>query len=144
MAMLGGIHYWWPKMFGRRYNEFWAKIACVLVFIGFNVTFFTQFFLGAKGMPRRYHNYLPMYQPLNDVSTVGAYILLAGFLIVATYLIHSLIKGKPAGNNPWGALGFEWETTSPPPPENFETPPSVTHGPYDYDTVLVEESVAAP
>jgi cytochrome c oxidase subunit 1 len=142
IAMLGGVHFWWPKMFGRRYNEFWAKTACVLIFVGFNMTFFTQFILGTKGMPRRYHNYLPMFQPLNDVSTAGAYILASGFVIMAAYLIQSLVKGKPAGNNPWGVLGFEWETTSPPPPENFDIQPIATHGPYDYDTVLVEETAA--
>ncbi len=142
IALLGGIHFWWPKMFGRKYNEFWATIACLVIFVGFNMTFFTQFFLGAKGMPRRYHSYLEIYQPLHQFSTVGAWVLGAGFLIMAIYLIHSLVKGKPAGNNPWGVLGFEWETSSPPPPENFVKDPVVTHGPYDYDTVLVEASDA--
>jgi cytochrome c oxidase subunit I len=138
MALLGGIHYWWPKMFGRKYNEFWARIACVIIFIGFNMTFFSQFILGTKGMPRRYHNYLDQYQPLHAFSSVGAWVLGFGFLIFAIYMIHSLFKGKPAGDNPWGVLGFEWETSSPPPPENFTKEPVFTHMSYDYDKVLVQ------
>ena len=89
-------------------------------------------------MPRRYYAYPDQYQSLHVFSTFGAWVLGLGFLIMAIYLVHSLLRGKPAGNNPWGALGFEWETTSPPPTENFVTQPVVTHGPYDYDTVLIE------
>lgn len=144
MALLGGIHFWWPKMFGKRYSEFWGRIACAIIFIGFNMTFFSQFILGTKGMPRRYHNYLDQYQPLHAFSSVGAWVLGFGFLIFAIYMIHSLIKGKPAGPNPWGVLGFEWETSSPPPPENFATDPVFTHGPYDYDTVLIQREVTQP
>ena len=140
MALLGGIHYWWPKMFGRMYNEFWGQIACLVIFVGFNMTFFTQFILGSKGMPRRYATYLDQFQPLHAFSSVGAWVLGLGFVIMLVYLIHSLFKGKPAGDNPWGVLGFEWETTSPPPPENFLKEPQVTHGPYDYDTVLIDRS----
>ena len=144
MALLGGIHYWWPKMFGKMYNEFWGKIACLVIFVGFNMTFFTQFILGSKGMPRRYATYADQYQPLHAFSSVGAWVLGLGFVIMLVYLIRSLYKGAPAGNNPWGVLGFEWETTSPPPPENFLTAPTVVHGPYDYDTVLVDRSKANP
>ncbi len=142
MALLGGIHYWWPKMFGKKYNEFWARIACVVIFVGFNMTFFSQFIMGTKGMPRRYHNYLDQYQPMHAFSSVGAWVLGFGFLIFAIYMIHSLFRGKPAGANPWGVLGFEWETTSPPPPENFAKDPVFTHGSYDYDTVLVQRETA--
>ncbi len=141
MALLGGIHYWWPKMFGKMYSEFWGRVSCALIFVGFNMTFFSQFFLGTHGMPRRYHNYLDQYQPLHAFSSVGSYILGLGFFIMAAYLIHSLFKGRVAGNNPWGVLGFEWETTSPPPPENFVTAPVVTHGPYDYDKVEVHSTL---
>jgi cytochrome c oxidase subunit 1 len=144
MALLAGIHYWWPKMFGKMYSEFWGKIACGIVFVGFNMTFFTQFILGSKGMPRRYHNYLDQYQPLHAFSSVGAWVLGLGFLIMFIYLIHSLFRGRPAGNNPWGTLGFEWETTSPPPPENFLKDPVVSHGPYDYDKVLVHSTLPDP
>lgn len=143
MAFLGGIHYWWPKIWGRMYSEFWAKIAAVLVFIGFNVTFFTQFILGTKGMPRRYYNYLDQYQPLHAFSSIGSWILGLGFVVMLVYLLHSIYRGRPAGSNPWGALTLEWTNSSPPPPENFEETPVLTHGPYDYDKVLVEEGSPA-
>ncbi len=140
MAFLGGLHYWWPKMFGRMYNHFWSVIAMILVFAGFNVTFFSQFILGSQGMPRRYYNYLDQFQPLHAFSTVGSWILGAGFIIMAVYLIHSLFKGKKASDNPWGGLTFEWATSSPPPHHNFKVTPKMTHGPYDYDKVLVEQT----
>ncbi|HOZ07026.1 MAG TPA: cytochrome c oxidase subunit I, partial [candidate division Zixibacteria bacterium] len=115
IAFLGGLHHWWPKMFGRMYNEPWAKVACALIFVGFNVTFGSQFLLGLHGMPRRYYNYLDQYQPLHAFSTFGSWILGAGFVIMAIYLIHSLARGRRAGSNPWRALTLEWETPSPPP-----------------------------
>ena len=138
MAFLSGLHYWWPKIFGRMYSEFWAKIAAVLIFIGFNVTFFTQFILGTQGMPRRYYNYLDQYQPLHAFSSFGSLILGAGFFVMLFYLVHSLYKGKYAGKNPWGALTLEWTTDTPPKPHNFDVIPEITHGPYDYDKVLME------
>ncbi|PJA26831.1 MAG: cytochrome c oxidase subunit I [candidate division Zixibacteria bacterium CG_4_9_14_3_um_filter_46_8] len=141
MAFLGGIHYWWPKMFGKTYNYFWSVVAAILIFIGFNMTFFTQFILGSKGMPRRYYNYLDQYQPLHAFSSVGSWVLGLGFLIMAVYLIHSLLKGKPVGNNPWGGLTLEWTTSSPPPTENFSETPKILHGPYDYDKIAVEPSI---
>jgi len=133
IAFLGGLHYWWPKMFGKMYSEFWARISCLLIFIGFNAVFFTQFILGAKGMPRRYYNYLDQFQPLHAFSTYGTWVLGTGFLIMAVYLIHSLRKGAPAPDNPWGGLTLEWKTTSPPPVENFLVTPEITHDPYDYE-----------
>jgi cytochrome c oxidase subunit 1 len=136
MAFLGGLHFWWPKMFGRMYKEAWAKISVTLVFVGFNVTFFTQFILGAKGMPRRYYTYLDQYQPLHAFSSFGSWILGLGFLIMMIYLIHSLFRGRKASKNPWGSLTLEWTNSSPPPLENFITSPKLTHGPYDYDTQL--------
>lgn len=136
MAFFGGLHYWWPKIWGRMYNELWAKISVVLIFIGFNVTFFTQFFLGAQGMPRRYYTYLDQFQRLHAFSSFGSWIMAAGFIIMGTYLIHSIFKGKPAGNNPWGALTFEWSLTSPPPHNNFDIIPKVEHDPYDYDKIV--------
>ena len=141
MAFLGGIHYWWPKIWGRMYNEPWAKISALLVFVGFNVTFFTQFILGAKGMPRRYYSYLDQFQPLHAFSSVGSWIMALGFVIMGVYLIHSIFKGRVAGNNPWGALTLEWETTSPPPTENFLETPKFTHGPYDYDKISPERTI---
>jgi len=141
MAFLAGLHHWWPKIWGKMYNEFWGKIAAALVFIGFNMTFFTQFFLGTKGMPRRYYNYLDQFQPLHAFSSVGSWVLGLGFIVMAYYLIHSIFKGRPAGNNPWGAHTLEWETTSPPDPHNFHDTPKVEHGPYDYDKRLVESTL---
>ncbi len=144
IAFLGGIHHWWPKIFGKMYNEFWGKVGFVFVFIGFNLTFFNQFMLGSQGMPRRYHDYLNFYKTdlferYHALSSFGALVLGFGFLIILIYLIASLINGKPAGNNPWGGLTFEWATTSPPPIENFKSEPILKHGPYDYDKVLPED-----
>jgi cytochrome c oxidase subunit 1 len=141
VAYLGGLHYWWPKIFGRMYNETLARIAAVMVFLGFNFTFFPQFIMGIKGMPRRYFNYPEQYQYLNAMSTMGSGLLGAGLLLVLIYLLVSIFKGRPSGNNPWGSLSYEWQTTSPPPPENFTTPPALTHGPYDYDTVAVQRTI---
>jgi len=132
MGYLGGIHYWWPKMTGRLYPEGWAKFAALVLFVGFNLTFFPQFILGYLGMPRRYHVYPPEFQVLNVLSSAGATILGIGYLIPFVYLIWSLRHGKHAGSNPWRASGLEWQTPSPPPVENFEQPPVVTGEPYMY------------
>ena len=143
MAFLAGIHYWWPKIWGRMYNSSWAAVSWLLIFIGFNLTFFTQFILGTRGMPRRYYSYLDQYQPLHGFSSIGSYILGLGFIIMAVYLLRSIWKGAPAGNNPWGALTLEWTTQSPPSQHNFDTEPVLEHGPYDYDTVIVEPTFGA-
>jgi len=132
MGYLGGIHLWWPKITGRLYPRFLSKFAAIVVFIGFNVTFFPQFLLGYLGMPRRYHTYPPEWQTLNVMSSAGATILGVGYLIPIVYLIWSLKFGPKASANPWGAVGLEWETTSPPPVHNFVTPPVVTTEAYDY------------
>ncbi len=132
IAFYGGVHYWWPKMTGRMYNETLARLACALVFVGFNVTFLTQFILGSKGMPRRYYDYIPEYTTLHQVSTVGSWVLGLGFLIMVSYLLASLKVGALAPANPWGGLTLEWQTTSPPPLHNFEKQPSTKIGPYDY------------
>lgn len=133
MAYLGGIHFWWPKLTGRMYPEIWARIAAVTIFIGFNLTFFPQYLLGYAGMPRRYHAYPPEYQVLNILSSAGATLLAAGYLLPLFYLIWSLFHGPCADSNPWHATGLEWQTPSPPPPHNFDTPPVVTTRPYAYD-----------
>jgi cytochrome c oxidase subunit 1 len=137
MALLGGIHYWWPKIWGRLYNETWARISWLLIFVGFNMTFFTQFIMGSQGMPRRYHHYPEQFTGMHGFSSVGAWILGLGFLIMAVYLVHAIKRGRVAGPNPWGALTMEWETTSPPPTHNFDTDKRLEHGPYDFDTVEV-------
>src|SRR5580698_7983700 len=132
IAFIGGIHYWWPKMTGRMYNEKWGRFACSLVFIGFNMTFLTQFFLGSKGMPRRYYNYLEQYQPLHAFSTFGSWVLGMGLFITAAYLLASLRKPMDAPDNPWGGTTMEWLTSSPPIEHNFEEQPVLEHEPYDY------------
>jgi len=132
MAYLGGIHFWWPKISGRLYPEGWARFAALVVFVGFNLTFFPQFILGYLGMPRRYHAYPPEFQVLNVMSTAGASILAVGYVLPMVYLIWSMRYGKKAGDNPWDATGLEWQTPSPPPTENFEVTPVVTWEAYDY------------
>ncbi|WP_437673712.1 cytochrome c oxidase subunit I [Sorangium sp. So ce131] len=134
IAYFGGLHHWWPKITGKMYSERLAAIACVLVFIGFNVTFFSQFVLGSRGMPRRYYNYLDQFQPLHAFSTVGSWILGAGVLVMLICFIKSLRSGAPAPANPWGGLSLEWTTVSPPITENFVRTPVVTKGAYDFNT----------
>jgi cytochrome c oxidase subunit 1 len=132
MAYLGGLHYWWPKMTGRLYSVFFSKLSALLVFVGFNLTFFPQFILGYLGMPRRYWSYPPEFQVLNVLSTAGATVLGVGYLLPICYFAWSLRYGAKSGNNPWGAVSLEWDTPSPPPTENFYITPVVTHGPYEY------------
>jgi len=132
MAYMGGLHYWWPKITGRMYNEMWAKIAAVTIFLGFNLTFFPQYILGYLGMPRRYAAYPAEFQVLNVMSTAGASVLAIGYLLPLVYLLWSLRSGTPAGPNPWDARGLEWQTSSPPPQDNFAVPPMVTGPAYDY------------
>ncbi|MBI3894112.1 MAG: cbb3-type cytochrome c oxidase subunit I [Candidatus Wallbacteria bacterium] len=140
MAYLGGIHFWWPKMTGRLYPEFWGRLSAMVIFIGFNLTFFPQFLLGYMGMPRRYYAYPAEFQVLNVMSTAGASILGFGYLMPLLYLLWSLKWGQPAGNNPWGAKGLEWETPSPPIVQNFETTPVVTQEAYAYSAEEAEAS----
>src|SRR5215213_8105660 len=132
LGYLGGIHYWWPKMTGKMYSEFWGKISAMLVFIGFNLTFFPQFILGYMGMPRRYASYPPEFQVLNIFSTAGASVLGVGLIMPVIYLGHSLLYGRAAGDNPWMLPGLEWRTSSPPPTENFEKSPVVTWEAYEF------------
>jgi cytochrome c oxidase subunit 1 len=132
MGFLGALHYWWPKMTGRMYNERLGQIAAALVFIGFNATFFPQFIMGGQGMPRRYYNYSPEFQPMHAFSTIGSWILSAGLFLTLGYLLASLRKRYDAPANPWGGKTMEWLTQSPPITENFEGQPVATHGPYDF------------
>lgn len=132
MAYMGGLHYWWPKMTGRMYPEVWARPAAFLIFFGFILTFLPQFVVGYLGMPRRYHQYVPEYQVLNVMSTAGASILAVGYVIPLVYFFWSLYYGRPAGPNPWRSYGLEWQTPSPPPPDNFPVTPVVTRAPYHY------------
>ncbi len=135
LGYLSGLHFWWPKMFGRMYSDVWSKVSAVLVFAGFNLTFGPQFLLGYMGMPRRYHVYPPEFQVFNVLSSAGASVLGLGLLLPAIYLTWSLKFGPVAPPNPWGATGLEWQTSSPPISENFEVTPVVTTEAYDYSTV---------
>jgi cytochrome c oxidase subunit 1 len=141
MAYLGGLHFWWPKITGRMYPEAWAKLSALLVFVGFNLTFFPQFVVGYLGMPRRYHAYPAEYQVLNIFSTAGASILALGYLLPMVYFIWSLRYGAIAGPNPWNAAGLEWQTASPPPTHNFDETPVVTWEAYNYDELPAHEEV---
>ncbi|HZP16951.1 MAG TPA: cytochrome c oxidase subunit I [Terriglobales bacterium] len=143
MGYLGGMHFWWPKISGRMYPEGWGRLAALIVFIGFNLTFFPQFILGYLGMPRRYWDYshMPEWQALNVLSTAGASILAVGYLLPLAYMLWSLRYGKPAEDNPWKATGLEWRTPSPPPTFNFDETPVVTWEAYEYETMPLPEEV---
>ena len=132
IAFLGGLHYWWPKMTGRMYSEKWGRVATALVFIGFNMTFGSQFIMGGQGMPRRYFNYLDQFQPIHAFSTYGSWVLGSGLFLTAIYLLASLKTGPLAPDNPWGGTTMEWESSSPPVVHNFEEQPVFEHEPYDY------------
>ncbi|WP_435007007.1 cytochrome c oxidase subunit I [Tundrisphaera lichenicola] len=133
MAYLGGIHFWWPKITGRMYPEIWGKLSALLVFVGFNLTFFPQFVLGYLGMPRRYHEYPAEFQVFNVLSSAGASILAVGYFLPLFYLLLSLKFGPIAGSNPWRATGLEWTLPSPPTTHNFESIPIVNEEPYEYE-----------
>jgi cytochrome c oxidase subunit I len=132
VAFMGGLHFWWPKMTGRMYPEGWGKLAALITFVGFNLTFFPQFVLGYLGMPRRYWQYPPEFQVLHILSTAGASILGIGYLLPMVYFLWSLRYGERVGNNPWNATGLEWKTASPPPKDNFEVTPVVNEPAYNY------------
>ena len=132
MAFLAALHYWFPLMFNRLYPERWSIVATFLVFTGFVITFSPQFWLGNAGMPRRYYSYPERYQVLNVISTVGSWAIAGGLVLTLGYLLYSLWRGPRAGPNPWGSLSFEWSTSAPPSPHNFEEAPAITHGPHQY------------
>jgi cytochrome c oxidase subunit 1 len=143
MGYMGGIHFWWPKITGRMYPEWWGRFSALVIFVGFNLTFFPQFFLGYLGLPRRYHAYPPEFQVLNVMSTAGASIMGVGYILPLFYLVWSLKWGEIAGDNPWNAAGLEWETASPPPTENFAKQPVVTEEPYYYRRLDAEAAAKA-
>jgi cytochrome c oxidase subunit 1 len=133
MGYLGGLHFWWPKITGRLYPEGWARFSALIIFVGFNLTFFPQFILGYLGMPRRYAAYPDEFQVLNVMSSAGASILGIGYLIPLIYFFWSMRYGPYAGANPWDARGLEWTTGSPPPTDNFDQKPRISQPAYAYD-----------
>ncbi|MGD2075881.1 MAG: cytochrome c oxidase subunit I [Gammaproteobacteria bacterium] len=132
MAYFAAIHFWWPKITGRLYSEAWARFAAILMFFGFNLTFFPQYLAGFLGMPRRYHSYPPEFEVLNVLSSAGASVLAVAYLLPVLYLYWSLRRGAAAGPDPWRASGLEWRTASPPPQHNFDATPRVSGPPYAY------------
>ena len=136
MALMAGLYYWWPKITGRMVVDRVGQLACLFVFTGFNLTFFPQFILGSRGMPRRYYDYTglldkhPEFTQLHFLSSLGAYLTAIGFFLVLYNLLHSLFRGEKAPANPWGAATLEWQCSSPPPHDNFPEPPTVGD-PYD-------------
>jgi cytochrome c oxidase subunit I len=131
-AFFAAMHYWLPKFYGRRYAEKPAVFAWALMFVGFNITYFTMQVLGIRGMPRRYYDYLPEFARLNLIATVGSWILAAGLIILLVNLFRGLKYGEAVGTNPWGGATLEWSIPTPPPTENFAEDPVVTRGPYDF------------
>ena len=139
IAFLGGLLYWWPKMTGKMHDERKAKIGFWFVFVGFNTVFIPQFIMGSRGMPRRYYDYLPQFEPFHKASTIGSWILAVGLFLTAYTLLEALWKGKKAPRNPWGSAGYEWMTDTPPCLANFHSTPVITRGPYDYHLATPEE-----
>jgi cytochrome c oxidase subunit 1 len=88
--------------------------------------------VGIRGMPRRYYDYLPEFAAVNQIATVGSWILAAGVFLMFGNLLRGVLRGEPVGPNPWGGATLEWTVSSPPPEENFPVEPVVTHGPYDF------------
>jgi cytochrome c oxidase subunit 1 len=140
VAFLGGLFHWWPKMTGRMFNEAAGRLSALVVFIGFNLTFFPQFILGSRGMPRRYATYDPEFQYLHQVSSIGAFTLGIGLLIAGLVLLHALFRGKLAPANPWGGATLEWHCSSPPPFYNFKHAP-VVGDPYEFINVDYDENL---
>lgn len=136
IAFIGGLFHWWPKMTGYMCRESWGVTSSIFVFFGFNITFFTQFVMGSRGMPRRYATYLPQFETFHVVSTIGAFVLALGLLIALITLIEALFAKRPSPHNPWGGKSLEWETETPPIEHNFHHQPVVVDGPYDFKEIL--------
>ena len=139
-ALLGGLYHWWPKMFGRMYNDFMGRVGCFLVFAGFNLTFFPQFVMGSRGMPRRYARYDPEFEIFHQASTIGAFVLGIGILIAFATLVHAVFYGKKIGGNPFGAASLEWQSSSPPSFHNFDHKIHM-NDPYDFSAMVYDEEM---
>jgi cytochrome c oxidase subunit 1 len=131
-ALFAGVYYWFPKVTGRSYNEMLGQIHFWLMFLGFNLTFLPMFSAGLQGMNRRVATYMEELQDLNVFISMMGFVLGGSFLVFMYNAIYSLVRGEKAAPNPWKARTLEWAVPSPPPIENFPTPPVVTGRPYDY------------
>ena len=143
-AIFAGIYFWFPKMFGRMMNERLGKVHFVLTFVFYNCVFFPMHLLGIAGQMRRIYDpntyeFLRPLQPLNTFISISAFLLFASQLPFVWNLFHSMFRGPKAEKNPWRDNGLEWTTSSPPPHGNFETPPVVYHGPYEFSRPDMEE-----
>ncbi len=134
IALFCGLHYWFPLITGRMFNPRVAFWGWFLLFIGFNMTFIPQFFLGMEGMPRRYYDYLPHFQTWHSISTVGSWLNGGAYLLIMGHLFWAAWRGKAAPKNPWKSLSMEWQTSLPPPTTNFSKVPHFPHSIYDYAT----------
>src|SRR5512139_2179913 len=132
MAFFAAMHYWLPKIYGRMYDKIVATVAWGVIFVGFCVLYLSMKIVGMMGMPRRYWDYVPEFTGLNQLATAGSWILAVGLLLMFVNLIRGVRYGPPVGPNPWGGATLEWQVPSPPPTENFDEDPVVTHGPYDF------------
>ena len=139
-ALLGGVFHWWPKIWGRMYNDFLGRVGCFLVFSGFNLTFFPQFVMGSRGMPRRYASYDPEFQIFHQLSTVGAFVLGLGILLSFVVLVYSALRGPRCSSNPFRAASLEWQSSSPPDFHNFIHTPVLTD-PYDFESQVYDEEL---
>ncbi|MDD4890987.1 MAG: cbb3-type cytochrome c oxidase subunit I, partial [Phycisphaerae bacterium] len=133
-CFFAALHYWWPKMFGRLYNQKVALAAAGIFFVGFNMLYFSLLMAGMAGMPRRYADYLPRYTVYHRTSTIGSWVVATAILLMFGNLVYSLLKGRRAPRDPWGGKTLEWQTPSPPPTANFDRAVDLSHGPYDYPT----------
>ncbi|MDA7910073.1 cbb3-type cytochrome c oxidase subunit I [bacterium] len=139
-ALLGGVFHWWPKIWGRMYNDFLGRVGCFLVFSGFNLTFFPQFVMGSRGMPRRYASYDPEFQAFHQLSTVGAFVLGIGILLSFVVLVYAAFRGPRCSSNPFRAASLEWQSSSPPDFHNFIQTPVLTD-PYDFESQVYDEEL---
>ncbi len=142
MGLFASMHYWFPKIYGRMYDKKLATWAALIIVIGINGLYFPMYLLGLAGMPRRYYDYLPQYTDLHQLSTYGSWITFAGLILMFWNLWRSRTRGRPTGINPWGAATLEWTLPSPPPTHNFDEDPVVTHGPYEYEGITIDEEHA--
>lgn len=131
-AFFAALHYWFPKIYGRHYDSGWANTGMLTFFIGFLTLYGPMFYLGIAGMPRRYYDYLPEFHAGNILSSLGAFLMIFGLIIIVVNLFRSARHGEPASANPWNGRTLEWQVPSPPPLENFDEIPTVNKGPYDY------------